>query len=93
VHGRFEGSLDAMHVNVYSKNINPEKPAPVMVYIHGGCWSSGSGRTDLYGPDYFMQKDVVLVTMNYRLHVFGNNTLHFLIISYNFLLILSNKVS
>jgi carboxylesterase type B len=33
-------------------------------------WQSviqGSGQTDLFGPDYLMQKDVVLVTMNYRL--------------------------
>lgn len=32
---------------------------------------TGSGRTDVYGPDYFMEKDVVLVTFNYRLYAFG----------------------
>lgn len=32
---------------------------------------TGSGRTDIYGPDYFMNRDVVLVTFNYRLHAFG----------------------
>lgn len=31
----------------------------------------GSSRTDIYGPDYFLQKDVILVTLNYRLGAFG----------------------
>lgn len=34
-------------------------------------FQEGSGGTDLYGPDYFMQKDVVLVTFNYRLGPIG----------------------
>lgn len=32
---------------------------------------TGSARTDIYGPDYFITKDVVLVTFNYRLQAFG----------------------
>lgn len=60
-----------MHVNIYTKSTQPSKLMPVMVFIHGGGFLSGSGKTDLFGPDYFMQKDVVLVTLNYRLHVFG----------------------
>ncbi len=35
VHGRYEGDLDAMHVNIYTKNLEPEKLTPVMVFIHG----------------------------------------------------------
>jgi carboxylesterase type B len=31
----------------------------------------GSGQTDLFGPDYLLQKDVILVTMNYRLGPVG----------------------
>lgn len=31
----------------------------------------GSGGPDFYGPDYFMQKDVVFVTFNYRLGIIG----------------------
>lgn len=42
-----------------------------MVFIHGGAYMFGSGNTDLYGPDFLMQKDVVLVTLNYRLGAFG----------------------
>lgn len=32
---------------------------------------SGNGMTDLFGPRYFMDRDVVLVTINYRLGPFG----------------------
>ena len=49
----------------------PEKGAnlPVMVWIHGGAFVFGAG-TD-YKPDFFMDEDVVLVTLNYRLAAFG----------------------
>lgn len=39
--------------------------------IHGGGIFTGNARTELYGPDYFMEKDVVLVTFQYRIGVFG----------------------
>ena len=43
----------------------------VMVFIHGGGFSSGSGTPEFYGPDYFLNEDVVLVTINYRLGALG----------------------
>jgi carboxylesterase type B len=42
-----------------------------MVWIHGGGFLVGSSQTNMYGPDYIMQKDVVLVSFNYRIGVFG----------------------
>lgn len=47
----------------------PSGPLPVMFYIHGGGWLSGSG--DLYGPEYLLDRDVILVTLNYRLGPLG----------------------
>lgn len=44
---------------------------PVFVWIHGGGFVFGSGSTELYGPDYLVEKDVVVVTINYRLNIFG----------------------
>lgn len=46
---------------------------PVMVYIHGGAWflGSGNGLADMYGPRYFLDRDIVLVTFNYRLGPLG----------------------
>ena len=42
-----------------------------MVWIHGGAFTSGSGTAGDYGPQYFMDSGVVLVTVNYRLGPFG----------------------
>ncbi|CAG7705488.1 unnamed protein product, partial [Allacma fusca] len=43
---------------------------PVLVYIHGGFFVSGS--SNVFRPKYFMDENVVLVTINYRLASFGN---------------------
>uniref|UniRef100_A0A336K527 Carboxylic ester hydrolase n=1 Tax=Culicoides sonorensis TaxID=179676 RepID=A0A336K527_CULSO len=72
VETHFEGlstSEDCLHLNVYSKNIIEK--LPIIVFIYGGAFHSGSSTTKLYGPDYLMQKDVVLVTFNYRLGPLG----------------------
>ena len=42
-----------------------------MVFIHGGGYLSGDGGDDFYGAEYFMDRGVVLVTLNYRLGPFG----------------------
>jgi hypothetical protein len=45
---------------------------PVMVWFHGGGFVGGSGNSEIYGPDYLVAEDVVLVTCNFRLGPFGN---------------------
>lgn len=42
-----------------------------MVYIHGGAFMFGSGDDDIYGPDFLIEFDVIVVTFNYRLGVLG----------------------
>jgi carboxylesterase type B len=42
-----------------------------MVFIHWGGFLAGRGTSDYFGPEYIMDKDVILVTFNYRLGVFG----------------------
>lgn len=42
-----------------------------MVWIPGGGFSSGHGGMRLYGPKYLMDKDIIVVTMNYRIGVLG----------------------
>ncbi|XP_005175160.3 esterase B1 isoform X1 [Musca domestica] len=66
-----EGSEDCLYLNVYSKKLTSSKPLPVMVWIYGGGFQIGEASRDIYAPDYFMQRDVVLVTFAYRLGVFG----------------------
>jgi carboxylesterase type B len=42
---------------------------PIIFFIHGGAYAVGSSNE--YGPSYLMSQDIVLVTVNYRLGVFG----------------------
>ena len=66
-----EGDFDCLHINVFTNNIHPETPFSVMVWIHGGGWMLDSSTTKLYGPDYLVDKNVTVVTLNYRLGAFG----------------------
>lgn len=63
------GSEDCLYLNVYTPQL--EGGLPVMVWIHGGAFMIGSGSTESHGPDYLIEQDVVLVTVNYRLGVLG----------------------
>ncbi|XP_011630754.1 esterase E4-like [Pogonomyrmex barbatus] len=47
------------------------KGNPVMVWIHGGAYLEGNGNDAHYRPDYLMTKDVILVSINYRLGALG----------------------
>ena len=40
-----------------------------MVWIHGGGFTNGDGSDDLFGPDFLLDRDVILVTLNYRCSV------------------------
>jgi carboxylesterase type B len=66
-----EGDEDCLYLNVYTTKIEPSKKRAVMVWIHGGGYYLGCGDAIYYGPDYIVQKDVVLVTLNYRLGPLG----------------------
>ncbi len=62
-------SEDCLYLNVYAP-AEPGPPRPVLVWIHGGSYASGSGA--LYnGSGLAAGGDVVVVTLNYRLGVFG----------------------
>ncbi|XP_036141337.1 esterase E4 [Monomorium pharaonis] len=63
------GDEDCLYLNVYTADI--VKKRPVMVWIHGGGFRLGSGDASVYGPDFIVQKDVILVTLNYRLGALG----------------------
>ncbi|XP_026751915.2 juvenile hormone esterase-like isoform X2 [Galleria mellonella] len=65
------GTEDCLYLNVYIKTLTPKRPLPVMVWIHGGGFYTGSGDSDFYGPEFFMMHDIILVTFNYRLEVLG----------------------
>ena len=63
---------DCLFLNVWTPQANATKKRPVMVYIHGGAYSGGSGSDALYdGTNLCLRGDVVVVTLNHRLNVFG----------------------
>ncbi|CAG0889381.1 unnamed protein product [Cyprideis torosa] len=70
----YSGEEDCVVLNVYTPQ-NPEeaekKLLPVMVWIHGGGFIVGTGQNELYNPSYLMDREIVLVSMNYRLNIFG----------------------
>uniref|UniRef100_T1PIM0 carboxylesterase n=1 Tax=Musca domestica TaxID=7370 RepID=T1PIM0_MUSDO len=68
---QFEGSEDCLYLNIYTKQLKSEKPLPVIAFLFGGAFEKGDPTADLHGPDYFMMKDVIFVTIGYRLGPFG----------------------
>lgn len=62
---------DCLFLNVWTPLAAPSKPAPVMVFIHGGGFVVGSGSEQTYVGSTLASKGVVVVTLNYRLGVFG----------------------
>lgn len=58
-----------MHTRSLPKPGEPLKP--VLFFIHGGAFTLGNGTQEMCAPEYLLIQDVVLVTINYRLGVFG----------------------
>ncbi|XP_065225808.1 esterase FE4-like [Planococcus citri] len=71
--GDINGSEDCLFLNINT----PEDPSTiktpkaVMVFIHGGAYFFGSGSERWYSADYLIEQDVIVVTLNYRLHALG----------------------
>ncbi|KAL5114038.1 hypothetical protein ACEQ8H_008094 [Pleosporales sp. CAS-2024a] len=71
------GSEDCLYLNIYTpflpaSNSTCKELKPVMLYIHGGAFLSGSGSDPVFdGGNLASRGDVVVVTINYRLGTFG----------------------
>lgn len=63
-------SEDCLHLNVWTNGLRGKRP--VMVWLHGGGFTSGSGSYSIYdGANMARKQDVVTVTVNHRLNSFG----------------------
>ena len=60
---------DCLYLNVWAKSSPIKKP--VLVYIYGGGFVSGGAGCAIYDGKEIAEKDVVFVTINYRVGVFG----------------------
>jgi para-nitrobenzyl esterase len=65
-------SEDCLFLNVYAPaDAGKKSKLPVMFWIHGGGYSGGGSSEPRHNGDFLPTKGVVLVTINYRLGVFG----------------------
>lgn len=70
--GEAIGSEDCLALNLFTPAIDDGGRRPVMVWLHGGGFSTLSGSSPLYdGVNICQRGDVVLVSLNHRLNIFG----------------------
>jgi len=63
---------DCLTVNVWTPGLGDGAKRPVMVWLHGGAFGYGSGnRTVTDGTNLAWRGDVVVVSVNHRLNIFG----------------------
>ncbi|MDQ1142730.1 carboxylesterase/lipase family protein [Pedobacter agri] len=66
-----EESEDCLYLNIWKPQVVDVNPLPVVVYIHGGGFSSGDGSEPRYDGESMAGKGVIFITINYRLSIFG----------------------
>ena len=64
-------SEDCLYLNVWTKSTDSKIKKPVLVYIYGGGFRSGGSACPIYDGEAIAKKDVVFVSFNYRVGVFG----------------------
>ncbi|KAH7124980.1 carboxylesterase [Dactylonectria estremocensis] len=65
-------SEDCLTLNIWTKPQVGERKKAILVWVHGGAYSFGSSRAPGYNGEYIAnQTDVVLISINYRLGLFG----------------------
>ncbi len=64
-------SEDCLYLNVWTAAKYQQDKLPVIVWIHGGAFTGGSGSVPLYDGEEIARKGVVFITVNYRLGIFG----------------------
>ncbi|TGO70188.1 hypothetical protein BOTNAR_0003g00820 [Botryotinia narcissicola] len=65
-------SEDCLTLNVWTKPQTGDVKKAVLMWIYGGSFSSGTSATPAYNGQYIVeQEDVIVVTFNYRLNIFG----------------------
>lgn len=67
-------SEDCLYLNVWTPlaaSAHPERKLPVAVWIHGGAFHAGWGFEPEFDGEAWAARGVILVTINYRLGIFG----------------------
>ncbi len=66
-------SEDCLYLNIWVNTDDKTEKKPVMVWIHGGAYVVGSGSQASYSGANLVQKqsDIIMLTINYRLNMYG----------------------
>jgi carboxylesterase type B len=73
-------SENCLYLNIWTPTLNSSANLPVMFWIHGGSFQIGSGAelfalflttNNIYDGTQLALRDVVVITINYRLGIFG----------------------
>ncbi|XP_066954455.1 esterase-6-like [Macrobrachium rosenbergii] len=69
------GKEDCLYLNVFTNRVPPPpdyyNTQPTIAFLHAGTWMAGSGGDGLFQPDYLLESDVCVITVNHRLGPFG----------------------
>lgn len=66
-----EMSEDCLYLNVWTPARSADEKLPVIFWIHGGAFMTGYGHSAHFDGEHFARQGVILVTVNYRLNIFG----------------------
>lgn len=64
-------SEDCLYLNIWTPKEQGDEPLPVAFWIHGGGFSGGYGSELEFDGEKFCEKGVILVTVQYRLNIYG----------------------
>ncbi|MCF2487329.1 carboxylesterase/lipase family protein [Dyadobacter sp. CY347] len=64
-------SEDCLYLNVWTPSKTMKEKLPVLVYFYGGGLAAGDGSEPRYDGETLAKKGIVVVTLNYRLGIFG----------------------
>ena len=64
-------SEDCLYLNIWTPAKEPNEKLPVMFWVHGGAFMTGYGHSAHFDGEPFARQGVIVVTINYRLNIFG----------------------
>ncbi|XP_031781566.1 venom carboxylesterase-6 [Nasonia vitripennis] len=65
------GDEDCLQMNIYTPLLDTNAEKAVLLWIHAGGFNYLSGDDGVLGPDFLIEKDIILVSFNYRLGPMG----------------------
>lgn len=69
--GTFDRSEDCLYLNLWTSKPKSGAKLPVMVWFHGGSHTGGYAHSKIFDGNALAKRDVLVVTVNYRLGIFG----------------------